>query len=308
MIVEIDFFEHWKTRALVAKTGCKESPLWLLRLWAHCQARKCSSFDLSADTLKSICCVPSKLKGSDWFSILKECQFIDGDENAWSVHDWESHNSQLIKNWKGGEANRLRLAKIAAKKSADKSATDATPRLNPGLTPAQASLNPSLTPAQASLEHRLSDRSDGGDRGDGREGELASTHVSDPANLRESDRTLPETLARFPEFRAAWGAWVDFMAERNHGLPPTQVFDEHLKTLLACATAGGWPLVAQSMRDATSRNLRAPLAPEKIWDRPAQGSGASNIIGDSARQMSDWLNAGGTGAYPDSRPPDTAVA
>ena len=81
---------------------------------------------------------------------------------------------------------------------------------------------------------------------------------------REIQRTLPEPLAALPDFRKHWAEWVGYVTQRNHGLPPTQTFDAHLRGLVACAIRGGAPLVAESIHRAIARTLREPIAAEKM--------------------------------------------
>lgn len=94
--------------------------------------------------------------------------------------------------------------------------------------------------------------------------DAGSEPSSNPIPDREAERTLPESLARFPGMRELWREWVAYCVERNHGKhPPTQTFDAHLKTLITCADRGGWPAVEDGVRRAVEMNFRAPLASEK---------------------------------------------
>jgi hypothetical protein len=102
MIIEPDFLDHWKTRALVDLSKKPESPLWLIRLWAHCHSRRAWQFTLPPIALKSICGVSSDIAADDWFKWLKECRFIEGSKTAWEVHDWAKHNAGLLSRWANG--------------------------------------------------------------------------------------------------------------------------------------------------------------------------------------------------------------
>lgn len=127
-------------------------------------------------------------------------------------------------------------------------------------------------------------------------GELFPTPIPD----REAERTLPESLAHFPAMRELWREWVAYCVERNHGKhPPTQTFDAHLKTLIACSERGGWPAVEEGVRRALELNFRAPLASEKnafggggatdtntnYANPPIPGLDPFNIPGDIAHHL-----------------------
>jgi hypothetical protein len=168
---------------------------------------------------------------------------------------WDRHNSCSAKS-RAGEATRKQEQR-KAKKNAD--AQSEQPSSNSG-----------------QMSGHLSGQSSGPEerRGEERRGEK-NTHPqtpepgggaasSNPIPDREAERTLPESLAQFPGMRELWRDWVAYCVERNHGKhPPTQTFDAHLKTLIACADRGGWPAVEDGVRRAVEMNFRAPLASEK---------------------------------------------
>lgn len=103
MIIAPDFFEHWKTKALIELTKRPESPLWVQRLWAHCQTRKAWEFrDLSDLALKSICGVPADITPEVWKKALLDCRFVRESGKKLIVHEWEEHNSSLVARWESG--------------------------------------------------------------------------------------------------------------------------------------------------------------------------------------------------------------
>lgn len=104
MIVQPDFFDHWKIRQLAKLTGRPESPLWLQRLWGHCQTSKAYKFKgLPATALTAICCVPPDISPDKWRDILLECRLIEIDGATMTVHDWKKQNAKLLANWKNGK-------------------------------------------------------------------------------------------------------------------------------------------------------------------------------------------------------------
>lgn len=101
MIVELDFLDHWKTRLLVRLLGTETAPVHVLRLWAHCQARKTDRFTgWKPDVLASVC----RWDGDAqifWDSMTQTFCSIDGD--ALVAHDWSKVNKSLISAWNNGK-------------------------------------------------------------------------------------------------------------------------------------------------------------------------------------------------------------
>ncbi|WP_063550073.1 hypothetical protein [Burkholderia territorii] len=104
MIVDPDFVDHWKTRMLVDLLGSDElAPVYLIRLWAHCQHRRAWVFDgVPPAALKAICRFSGDAERLD--VAMRECRFIARDEyGALEVCGWDEYNAQLIANWKNGK-------------------------------------------------------------------------------------------------------------------------------------------------------------------------------------------------------------
>lgn len=131
MIIAPDFFEHWKTKALIELTKRPESPLWVQRLWAHCQTRKAWEFrDLSALALKSICGVPAEITPDAWKTMLLDSRFVRESGKKLIVHDWDEHNAQLIARWSGGGATAAKHKAGSGKAAAKLRAGDREDRLD----------------------------------------------------------------------------------------------------------------------------------------------------------------------------------
>ena len=58
MIVDPDFFDHWRTRMVADMLQDPLAPVYIMRLWAHCQNRKSDVFDIPAAGLKALCRFP----------------------------------------------------------------------------------------------------------------------------------------------------------------------------------------------------------------------------------------------------------
>lgn len=102
MIVDPDFFDHWRTRIVYDLLGEDDlTPIYIMRIWAHCQSRKATRFDgMSPLGLKALC----RFKGDAVAleSALIEAGFIVRDGTAIDVPKWAQHNAKLIANWQNG--------------------------------------------------------------------------------------------------------------------------------------------------------------------------------------------------------------
>jgi hypothetical protein len=102
MIIEADFLNHWKTKALGNAIGDLEAIRALLSLWAHCQKRRAWEFRLTAVMLAGICDYHGdKTKIDAFWDTMRELQFIDTTpESGWfRVHEWGETNISLVAKW-----------------------------------------------------------------------------------------------------------------------------------------------------------------------------------------------------------------
>lgn len=101
MIVEPDFPDHWKTLMLTDILG-EAAPIYVIRLWAHCQKRKQFMFeDLPPAALRSICRFAGQANQLE--SSLVKTGFISRDASGvLTVEGWAEYNASLIANWKNG--------------------------------------------------------------------------------------------------------------------------------------------------------------------------------------------------------------
>ncbi len=106
MIVDPDFVDHWKTRLLVGSLdGDESAPMYVLRIWAHCQNRRQWQFDnLTHEALKALCRFPghsNKLEAS-----LVASGFIRRDGKMLIVCNWDEYNKSLIAAWNNGKKGK----------------------------------------------------------------------------------------------------------------------------------------------------------------------------------------------------------
>lgn len=100
MIVEPDFLDHWKTRMLARLLKDERAPIYVIRLWAHCQQRKTDRFtDWNPDVLASVC--RWETDGLTlWEAMGKTFIEINGSEVV--VHGWAETNAALLSAWANG--------------------------------------------------------------------------------------------------------------------------------------------------------------------------------------------------------------
>jgi hypothetical protein len=101
LIIDPHFLDHWKTQLLIGLLDDERAPIYVLRLWSHCQIRKRWEFDnLPPSALKAIC----HFTGDETLlktSLLKS-KFCRKSGKTIIVHEWDVYNKRLIHNWLSG--------------------------------------------------------------------------------------------------------------------------------------------------------------------------------------------------------------
>jgi len=101
VILDPDFLDHWKTRMLVDLLGGDEcAPLYVIRMWGHCQSRRAIEFDIPAVALKAICRAPHDAETLE--SALIQAGFAERSGPTPRVPKWAEHNPKLVANWRNG--------------------------------------------------------------------------------------------------------------------------------------------------------------------------------------------------------------
>lgn len=101
MIVDPDFFEHWRTRMLVdALGGDQMAPMYVMRIWAHCQSRRATSFNMPAAGLRALCRFEGDAELLE--TSLTDAGFIQRNGVAIEAPTWAEYNSKLMANWRNG--------------------------------------------------------------------------------------------------------------------------------------------------------------------------------------------------------------
>lgn len=101
MIVDPDFFDHWRTRMVVDMLGGDAlAPVYIMRLWSHCQNRKGDTFAIPPSGIKALCHFSGDASALEEALIAAEYLIRDGAQVT--VVGWAQKNAQLIAAWENG--------------------------------------------------------------------------------------------------------------------------------------------------------------------------------------------------------------
>lgn len=184
MLVDVDFLDHWRTRLVVDQLGGDElAPLYIMRVWAHCQMRKSVRFEgMTASGLRSLCRFPGSAEKLE--SALIEAGFVVRNGNAIEVPKWAKHNASLISAWENGaKGGRPR------KHPENPTETDGKPMGSNGKTHGQPKANPRETDRTRGDERRsdgigIESKSDGKAIGVPANGKPSPPSPPSPSNAR----------------------------------------------------------------------------------------------------------------------------
>jgi hypothetical protein len=129
VILDPDFLDHWKTRLLIDLLGGDEcAPLYVIRIWGHCQSRRAVEFGIAPIALKAICRAPHDAVAFE--AAMIEAGFVERDGPTLRVPKWAEHNPKLVANWRNGGAGG-RPTKGNAKPNGNPTGTQQEPNENP---------------------------------------------------------------------------------------------------------------------------------------------------------------------------------
>ncbi len=98
MIVDPDFLDHWRTRMLVDLLGGDElAPMYVIRVWGHCQTRRATEFEVPPAGLKAICRAPHD--AAMFEQAMIEAGFIERAGALLRVPKWADHNAAIVRSW-----------------------------------------------------------------------------------------------------------------------------------------------------------------------------------------------------------------
>lgn len=183
MIVDPDFFDHWRTRMVADMLQDQLAPVYIMRLWAHCQNRKGDVFDIPAAGLKALCQFPGAAQ--DLEEALIAAEYIARDGLTVTVTGWAEKNAALLAAWENG--NKGGRPKKNPKQ------TDGQPEENPPETHGLPMANPSLTQTKPI---RVDKR---------REEEKTETQAQAPSRKRDPSPSPARPDDVEPQ---TWGDWL----------------------------------------------------------------------------------------------------
>lgn len=148
MIVDPDFLDHWRTGMVADALADPMAPLYILRLWSHCQERKSDSFVMPPRGLKAQC----KYAGdADAFeAALVEAGFIERQGDSIHVCGWAEKNASLLAAWENGSKG----GRPPKKPKANPAETHGLPRGNPAETQTEPSANQTETQTKPIREEK----------------------------------------------------------------------------------------------------------------------------------------------------------
>ncbi len=189
MIVEPGFLDHWKTRMLCDTLADPCAPLYVLRIWEHCQMRRKWVFDvLPSAALKALCRYPGDANQLE--SALVASGFVRRDDDgALTALKWDKYNASLVANWDNG-------------------AKGGRPRKKPIHNPPETHGYPMANPLETHQEPRREEKRREDKPPKAPQGGVG---VEFPAGLQGEP------------FRKAWESWAAYRRERGKRLTPSTV-------------------------------------------------------------------------------------
>lgn len=100
MIIDPDFLDHWRTGMVVDALQDPMAPMYIMRLWAHCQERKSDTFAMPVRGLKAQCKFPGDAQAFE--DALIDAGFIERQGDSIHVCGWADKNAALLAAWENG--------------------------------------------------------------------------------------------------------------------------------------------------------------------------------------------------------------
>jgi len=100
MIIDVDFLDHWRTQMICDALDDPLAPLYLIRLWAHCQASRTDTLKMPPAGLKAQCRYAGDAQKLE--AALSESKFIERKGESIHVLGWKKKNAALFNAWENG--------------------------------------------------------------------------------------------------------------------------------------------------------------------------------------------------------------
>ena len=230
------------------------APVYLLRLWAHCQNRKTVTFEnLSNEALKALCRFPGHANQLE--SSLAASGFVRRDDDgSLNVLGWAEYNQTLIAAWANGR-NGGRPKK---------------PTENPRVTDGYPTGNPRRTDKRR--EDEIREEKIGEDEKEPPNPLPGESGRKRPAKAPPFDPLkvdLPPSLES-PEFRAAWADWMRHRMEIKKPYKPLGV-EKLLEQLAAMGAVRSIAAINYSIANQW-QGVFEPKSSDPPAPRPGAGS------------------------------------
>lgn len=129
MIVDPDFLSHWRTQMLIDSLGGDPcAPLYVIRIWAHCQLRKGWEFDMPPAAVKAVCKFPGEPALLE--AALEAAGYLRREGATITAVGWEVHNASLVAAWSNGKLGG-RPRKTQGESAGNPPVSDGLPMDNP---------------------------------------------------------------------------------------------------------------------------------------------------------------------------------
>jgi hypothetical protein len=140
VIIDPDFLDHWRTRMVVDALGGDEmAPMFIMRLWAHCQARKSDRHAMPPAGLKAQCRAPHDAVAFE--QALTDAGFVQREGDTILVLGWAEQNASLLAAWENGAKG----GRPSKQPKQNPRVTGSEPTGNPAVTHGEPNANPDET-------------------------------------------------------------------------------------------------------------------------------------------------------------------
>jgi hypothetical protein len=177
VIVDPDFLDHWRTRMVVDALGDEMAPMFIMRLWAHCQARKSDRHAMPPAGLKAQCRAPHEAAAFE--QALIDAGFVQREGDTIVVLGWAEQNASLLAAWENGAKG----GRPPKQPKQNPRVTESKPTGNPAVTHGEPSANPDETDKSREEKNSPSLRS----------GETRAARLPKPFDLPDDWRQFCET-------------------------------------------------------------------------------------------------------------------
>jgi hypothetical protein len=203
---------------VVDALGDEKAPMYIMRLWSHCQDRRAGEFVMPTRGLKAQCRYDGDAEAFE--RALVDAGFIEREGDTVRVLGWAEKNASLFAAWENGHKG--------GRPRKNPNETHGKPTGNPPVTHGEPTENPSLTQTKPIREEKRREE------GDKRASALPhdfSPNETGLAKAKEAGVNIDRELAKFrdhhtakgskfKDWQAAWRTWVGMAVDFGRGGKP----------------------------------------------------------------------------------------